>query len=140
MGQRFKNNATYIHGLPTSFILENVKTSIVDYEGFYLGFPTFTLNWYADRSKTFLRIAAVLAKYAGHAGHVRQTSADVRQGAQTLPDILSGRVQYTENVQEMSGIKHNICWSLTEKNVRQEIKMSGRALKVCRTFCPADLK
>ena len=45
---------------------------------------------------------SVLAKYAGH---VRQTSADVWQGAQVLPDILSGRVQYTENVQEMSGIK-----------------------------------
>ena len=35
---------------------------------------------------------SVIAKYAGHAGHVRQTSADVRQRAQTLPDILSSRV------------------------------------------------
>ena len=56
----------------------------------------------------------VLAKYAGH---VRQTFADVRQWAQTLPDILSVRIQYTENVQKVSGIKHNICWSLMEKNV-----------------------
>ena len=39
--------------------------------------------------------ATVIAKYAGHAGHVRQTSADVRQRAQTLPDILSSRAQYT---------------------------------------------
>ncbi len=37
----------------------------------------------------------VIAKYAGHAGDVRQTYADVRQRAQTLPDILSSRVQYT---------------------------------------------
>ena len=37
---------------------------------------------------------AVLAKYAGHAGHVRQSSADVRQRALTLPDILSSRIQY----------------------------------------------
>ncbi len=57
---------------------------------------------------------AVLAKYAGH---VRQTSADVRQGSQTLPDILSGSVQYTENVLQMSGVKYYICWSLTEENV-----------------------
>ncbi len=83
---------------------------------------------------------AVLAKYAGHAGHVRQTSADVRQGSQTVPDILSGRVQYTENVQQMSGIKYYICWSLTEKNVWQGIKMSSRPFKACRTSCPADLK
>ena len=34
----------------------------------------------------------VIAKYAGH---VRQTSADVQQRAQTMPDILSSRVQYT---------------------------------------------
>ena len=79
----------------------------------------------------------VLAKYAGHTGHVRQTSADVRQGSSTLPDILSGRVQYTENVLQMSDIKHDIYWSLTEENVNQ---MSGRALKACQTFCPADLK
>ncbi len=45
-------------------------------------------------------LSAVLAKYAGHAGHVRQTSADVRQRDPTLPDILSGRVQYTENVRQ----------------------------------------
>ncbi len=44
------------------------------------------------------------------------------------------------NTQKMSSIKYNICWSLTEKNVRQGIKMSGRALKTCRTFCPADVK
>ncbi len=37
-------------------------------------------------------ILPVIAKYAGH---VRQTSADVWQRAQTLPDILSSRVQYT---------------------------------------------
>ena len=85
-------------------------------------------------------MGSVLAKYAGHAGHVRQTFADVWQGAQTLPDKMSGRFQYTENVQQMSGIKYNICWSLMEKNVRQWIKMSDRALKACRTFCPADLK
>ena len=42
----------------------------------------------------------VLAKYAGHAGHVRQTSPDVRQRAPTLLDILSGRVQCMENVQQ----------------------------------------
>ena len=35
---------------------------------------------------------SVIVKYAGH---VRQTSADVRQRAQTLPDILSSRAQYT---------------------------------------------
>ncbi len=35
---------------------------------------------------------SVIAKYAGHAEHVRQTSADVRQRAQTLPDILSSMV------------------------------------------------
>ena len=38
---------------------------------------------------------SVLAKYAGH---VRQTSAHVRQGAQALLDILSCRIQYMENV------------------------------------------
>ncbi len=41
---------------------------------------------------------SVVAKYVGHAGHVRQTAADVRQRDQTLPDILSSRVQYTWNV------------------------------------------
>ena len=38
----------------------------------------------------------VLAKYAGHAGHVRQSSADVRQRALTLPDILSSRIQHLQ--------------------------------------------
>ena len=38
---------------------------------------------------------SVIAKYAGH---VRQTSDGVRQRDQTLPDILSSRVQYTLNV------------------------------------------
>ncbi len=38
----------------------------------------------------------MVAKYARL--HVRQTSADVRQKAQTLPDILSSRVLYTWNV------------------------------------------
>ncbi len=37
-------------------------------------------------------LPTVIAKYAGH---VWQTSADVRQRGQTLPDILSSRVQYT---------------------------------------------
>ncbi len=37
-------------------------------------------------------------KYAIHAGHIRHTSANVRQRALTLPDILSGRVQYMEIV------------------------------------------
>ncbi len=105
----------------------------------YFGKITIALVNVLHTNLNFCLEIAVLAKYARHAGHVRQTSADVRQGAQTLPDILSGRVQHTENVQEMSGIKHNICWSLTEKNVLQRIKMSGRALKACR-FCPADLK
>ncbi len=41
---------------------------------------------------------SVIAKYAGHARHVRQTSADVRQRAQTLPDIMSSRFQYTYDV------------------------------------------
>ncbi len=36
----------------------------------------------------------VLAKYAGHAGHVQQSFADVRQRALTLLDILSSRIQY----------------------------------------------
>ena len=82
----------------------------------------------------------VIAKYAGHAGHVRQTPADVRQRVLKLPDILSSRVQYTEISDKMSDIKYNICRSSTQKNVLQQIKMSGRALKTCRTFCPADLK
>ncbi len=34
----------------------------------------------------------------GHAGHVRQTSADVRQRAQTMPDIL---------IQKLSGMRSN---------------------------------
>ncbi len=46
-----------------------------------------------DLSKSLNDVPAVIAKYAGHAGHVRKTSADVRQRAQTLPDILSSRVQ-----------------------------------------------
>ncbi len=60
--------------------------------------------------KSALRDGAntVFAKYARHA---QQTSADVRQGAQTIPDIFSSRVQYTENGEEMPDIKHNICWS-----------------------------
>ncbi len=33
-------------------------------------------------------VRPVNAKYAGHAGHVRQTSADVRQRVQTLPEII----------------------------------------------------
>ncbi len=82
--------------------------------------------------------SAVLAKYAGHAGHVQQTFADARQRASTLPDILSGRVQYTEmSARETKNVGH-IFYSSTEENVRQGIKMSGRALKACRTFCPAD--
>ncbi len=36
----------------------------------------------------------MIAKYAQHAGHVRQTSADVWQRAQTMAKILSSRVQY----------------------------------------------
>ncbi len=39
-----------------------------------------------------LMLLSVIAKYAGHAGHVLQASADVRQRAQTLPDILSSSV------------------------------------------------
>ena len=56
--------------------------------------------WKNIQAKHFITVSltTVIAKYAGHAGHVRQTSADVRQRAQTLPDILSSRVQYTENV------------------------------------------
>ena len=49
---------------------------------------------------SYIYLKAVIAKYAGHARHVRQTSADVRQRAQALPDILSSRVQYTENVKQ----------------------------------------
>ncbi len=71
-------------------------------------------------------VISVLVKYAGHAGHIRQTSADVRQRAQTLPDKMSGKVQYTEDVQEMSGIKHNILLvsngekcPIEDQNVRQ---------------------
>ncbi len=41
-----------------------------------------------------MNIAPVRAKYAGHAGHVRQSFADVQQRALTLPDILSSRIQY----------------------------------------------
>ena len=43
----------------------------------------------------FIGNSPVIAKYAGHAGHVRQTSADVWQRTHTLPDILSSRVEYT---------------------------------------------
>ena len=42
----------------------------------------------------------VIGKYAGHAGHVRQTSGDVRQRAETLPDILSSRVRNIYNMQQ----------------------------------------
>ncbi len=42
-------------------------------------------------SDNFEKALAVLAKYAGH---VRQSSADVRQRALTLPDVLSSRIQY----------------------------------------------
>ncbi len=47
------------------------------------------------RSKDQNLIDTVIAKYDGHAGHDRQTSADVRQRAQTLSDILSSSNQYT---------------------------------------------
>ncbi len=40
--------------------------------------------------KGLIHVFSVIAKYAEH---VRQTSADVRQRAQILPDILSSRVQ-----------------------------------------------
>ncbi len=70
----------------------------------------FTVNYiHSITIFMYLYSNSVLAKYAGH---VRQTSADVRQGAQTLPDILSGRVQYTENVQQMSDIiKHTVIFA-----------------------------
>ncbi len=134
-GPRRQTEGTWVHGSWVSSI--PVNTSLERYH-----YPTFNLvNGLLSVALLLTEIVLpVLAKYAGHAGHVRQTSADVRQGAQTLPDILSGRAQYTENVRRMSGIKHYICWSLTEKNVRQGIKMSGRALSTCRTLCPADLK
>ena len=82
-------------------------------------------------------LGAVLAKYAGHAGHVRQTSADARQRTLTLPDILSGRFQYMKNVrqgrQELPDIfaDHELkkC-PAGDQNVRQSIE--GK--------CPADLK
>ncbi len=62
---------------------------------------------------------AVIAKYAGHAGHVRQSSCDVWQRAQALPDILSGRVQYMEGKTRIAS--------------HQPVKMSGRGFK-----CPAE--
>ncbi len=63
---------------------------------------------------------AVLAKYAGH---VRQTSADVKQSAPTLPDILSSRFQCRENVQQ----------ERKEFPGHQLRKMSDRGSK-----CPAE--
>ncbi len=80
---------------------------------------------------------AILASYVGHA---RQTSADVRQRTQTLPDILSTRVQYKEKVwQERKEFLTKYLpvtnWEkcLTgDSNVRQSIE--------CQTFCLADMK
>ncbi len=43
-----------------------------------------------------LSASPVISKYAGHAGHVWQTSADVRQRAETLPDIYQSSTE--ENV------------------------------------------
>ncbi len=55
------------------------------------------------------------------------------RGNQILHHV-SGRVQYTEMpARETKNVGH-IFHSSTKKNVRQGIKMSGRALKVCRTF------
>ncbi len=48
--------------------------------------------WLTGTPEQLLFINTVIAKYAGH---VRQTFADIRLRAQTLPDILSSRVQYT---------------------------------------------
>ena len=85
-----------------------------------------------------LKQGPVLAKYAGHAGHVRQTFADVRQRAPTLPDILSDRGQYTETVKQGELGLPDICvshqlrkMSGRDQNVRQRIQglpdiLSGR--------------
>ncbi len=50
---------------------------------------------------------SVLAKYARH---FRQTSADVRQRALTLPDILSGRVKCTENIRHKTWYLPVVNW------------------------------
>ncbi len=50
---------------------------------------------HTDRLTDTRRHTQTLPVIAKYAGHVRQTSADVRQGVKTLPDILSSRVQYT---------------------------------------------
>ncbi len=47
-----------------------------------------TSTWVGLKREKIHYILPVLSKYAGH---VRQTFADVRQRATTLPDILSGR-------------------------------------------------
>ncbi len=56
-----------------------------------------TIKWFFSKGFIFKLILTVIAKYAGH---VRQTSDDVRQRGQTLPDILSSRVQYALNVRQ----------------------------------------
>ncbi len=76
------------------------------------------------------------------------------QSSRNMPDmsgrllLMSGRgLKHCQtfctawfNTRKMFSKQHNICWSLTEKNVQQGIKMSGRAWEACRTFCPAHLK
>ncbi len=62
--------------------------------------------------------------------HLQAHPQTVSQSSQNMPD-MSGRLllmsgRGLQNAQEMSGIKHNICWSLIEK-------MSDRGSK-----CPAE--
>ena len=52
------------------------------------------------RAQAFLDILPSTTVIAKYAGHVRQTSDDVRQRGQTLPDILSRRVQYALYVRQ----------------------------------------
>ena len=62
----------------------------------------------------------------GHAGHVRQTYADVQQRALTLP-ILSGRFQYMKNVRHG---RQKLPDMFADHELR---KMSSRGSK-----CPAE--
>ncbi len=84
---------------------------------FHLGFKIHTL-----RCVFRACILAVLAKYVGHARHVRQR-------ALTLPDVLSCRFQYMENGRQGRQELPDI---FADHQLR---KMSSRGSK-----CPADLK
>ncbi len=91
-------------------------------------------TWSQPCSSVMNLILSVLAKYAGHAGHVRQSFADVRQRALTLPDILSGRIQYSLVINWVKCLAG-------DQNVRQSIEglsdiLSGRhEIIFARTAC-----